>query len=174
MPSSWVLGVETSHKRGWLASGVELCVYTTLVENRHLVGADVVLDQAAAALGVTSGIEDSILDDHLSVNRALCDNLQLGAAKVDVGSIKSARAEESNGHRGLCAYKGRECLAVCEGDVSAETAFATVDIEVEEEGSVIGKKGDAVGGSVRKRELSREGEGRVVPLSDGRGEGGGS
>ena len=174
LPSSRVLRVETRHKCSRLAPGVELCVHTALVEDRHLVGADVVLDQAAPALGIASGREDTVLDDHLGVNRALCDDLQLGAAEMNVGSVKSTWTEESNGHRRLCADKSWECLPVCESDVTAEAAFATVDVEVEEEGGVVGKKGDAVRGGVGERELSREGDYGVVPLSDRRGDGGGS
>jgi hypothetical protein len=174
LPSSRILRVETRHKCSRFAPSVELCVHAALVEDRHLVGADIVLDQAAPALGVTSSREDAVLDDHLSVNRALSDDLELGAAEMNVGSVKSAWTEESNSHGRLRADKGWECLAVCEGDVASLAAFATVDVEVEEEGGVVGKKGDAVCGGVGERELSREGEGGVVPLGDGRGDGGGS
>lgn len=149
-------------------------MHAALVENRHLVGADVVLNQAAPTLGVTGGREDAVLNDHLGVDRALSDDLQFGAAEMNVGSVKPAWAEKSNGHCRLCAHKGWKCLSVCEGEVAAFAAFATVDVEVKEEGGVVRKKGYTVRGSVGERELSGEGEGGVVPLGDGRRDGGGS
>lgn len=174
LSSSWVLRVEACDERCRLARRVELCVHASLVEDCHLIGVDVVLNEAASTLGITGSRENTVLDDHLSVNRALCDNLQLCAAKMNVGGVEPAWTEESNSHRRLSTHQGWESLAVCEGKVAAQAALSTVDVEVEEEGLVFGEKRHAIRVGVGERDLSREGEGGVVPLGDGGGCRGGS
>jgi len=55
----------------------------------------------------------AVLGGHAGHDAALDDDVELGGARVDVGRVEAAGAEEAEGHGAAGAYKGGEGVAVC-------------------------------------------------------------
>ena len=92
-----VLIVEASDEGGVGAEGVELSVHGALREDGHLILSEVVDD----------GFE-AILKGELSNESSLNYHVDLGRARVDVGSVETAGAEETKSHGDIGASQGRE------------------------------------------------------------------
>ena len=152
LTSSEVFAVERSDEDGWVAGRVELRVDGALVEWLHLELVDGVLDNTATAGGIAGLVEDAILGNHLGLEDALGDDLELGGAGVDVGSVEAATFQKPDCHARSSADESGECLTVGGDEVSSLPSLVLQCwiVEGESELLIFWQKGESVGGSIRE------------------------
>ena len=126
----------------------------SLVEGGHLESLDSVGDDATGAVGVV----DAVLGHHLGNNTALDNDLELGAAGMDVERVHAAGVETTNRHAGSGTHEGWEGLAVGRDDLTPCTWASLGLVEVEDEVLVVGEEGEAVYSSVGDEQLLGQAE----------------
>ena len=105
-----VLASEASDEGRVGAEGVELGVHGTLGEDGHLVLGEVVDD----------GVE-TVLQGEFGNESALHHDVDLRRARVDVGSVEAAGAEETKSHGDTGTRQGGESLAIGLDSVATST-----------------------------------------------------
>lgn len=127
---------ESCHKQCILTARIELSVDGTLRENSHLIRAEFVGDTMCA-----------VLEGELCDKAAFDDDIDFGAARVGVGGIETARADEAKCHGDSGANEGREDLTICTYGVTALTGCHGAlwwVVEVVDKVGVIGDQVDAI------------------------------
>lgn len=101
--------VKSSDENGILAVRIELLVDSALREDGHLVERESVGDRLKP-----------VLDDEVGNEAALDDDVELGGAIVDVGSVHAARTEEAEGHGSAVSDERGESASVGNDGEAAE------------------------------------------------------
>jgi hypothetical protein len=101
--------VKAGDEDGIFAVRVEFSMNSPLREDGHLVKRESVGDW-----------RKTVLDDEVSDEAALDDDVELGGAIVDMRSIHAARAEEAEGHGSAVSDERGECASVCSDSEAAE------------------------------------------------------
>lgn len=143
-----------------------------LVERLHLEFLKRVGDDATA-VGGFAVFEDTVFGKHLGDDLAVCDDLELDGAGVNVWCVEAARPEETDGHTSAGADERGESLAVGSDEVATFSAFTLEGgvVEGEDELLVIWQEVEAVCCGVGEEKLL--GEGRSLCWWWGRGSGAG-
>ena len=105
-----VLAGEAGDKGRVGAERVKFGVHGTLGEDGHLVLSEVVDDSA-----------ETVLEGELGNESALNHNVDLGGARVNVGSVEAAGAKEADSHSDTGTSQGGESLAISFDGVAAIT-----------------------------------------------------